>query len=134
MMIKILIGLIFSMSALMAMAQLPPIQTDNGMKYIQGGVGLGESDAIKADSKNWPLELTFSKANGQQSEWVSNVLLVIKDTKGELVLSHQINGPMILIGLNPGKYYIESSYEGQVKNTSLTIKNGVHQNISIQWK
>lgn len=119
---------------LLSMAQLPQTQLENQIKFIQGGVGSDESDAIKLDAKNWPLLLEFSKRNGNQSEWVSDVSVVINNSTGSKVFEYKINGPMLLIDLKPGKYAIESSFENQKIVTNLNVISGQHKTISISWK
>lgn len=131
---KYLMGLYLLMMPLLSIAQLPPFQTENDIRFIEGGVGLDESDAITMESKNWPLLLEFSKTNVQKSEWVSNVFLVIKDARGSQVLAHQVDGPLILIGLKPGRYSAESNYDGLKMVTNFNVENGKHKKININWK
>lgn len=129
-----LIGLSIVLLPLFAMAQLPPLQTEKDIRFIEGGVGLSESDAIKAESIRWPVKLSFSKTNGQKSEWVSNVELTILDSKGNPVFFHQVDGPMILINLKPGRYLVQSVFEGQLKTADLNVVSGESLNINIQWR
>ena len=42
-------------------AQLPEIQTGNGISWMMGGIGLDESTAMRAEAKNWPLSIEFSE-------------------------------------------------------------------------
>jgi hypothetical protein len=131
---KILMSFCIALLPLFAMAQLPPIKAENGVRFIAGGVGLSESDAIKAESIHWPVQLSFSRAHGQQSEWISNALIIIRDSKGAQVFSHQVDGPMILINLRPGKYIAQSVYEGQSKTIHLNVVSGERLKVNFQWK
>lgn len=128
-----LMGLYIALLPFFAMAQLPPSQTEKDIRFIEGGVGLGESDAIKAESSRWPVKLSFSRTNGQKSEWVSNATLTILDSKGTPVFSHLVDGPLILINLKPGRYLVKSVYEGQSKTANLNVVNGESRNVDIQW-
>lgn len=119
---------------LVAMAQLPATQTENNIQFIEGGVGLGESQAIAAESNQWPVELVFSQKDGNKSEWVANVLLVIMDAQGNSVFSHQVNGPMLLLQLKPGKYSLESTYEGRKLVKQVMVIHGQHQKVEINWR
>ncbi|MBU3612158.1 hypothetical protein [Polynucleobacter sp. MG-27-Goln-C1] len=78
--------------------------------------------------------MEFSQTNGNQSEWVSNVLLVVKDAKGVQLLSHQVDGPFILLDLKSGKYSSESTYGTQKLLTNFYVTNGQHKKININWK
>ena len=131
---KYIVGLCLGLVSLLSVAQLPPLQTSDQIRFIEGGVGLGESKAIEMEAKNWPLFLEFSQTNGNQSEWVSNVLLVIKDVKSAQLLSRQVDGPFILIDLKPGKYSSESTYGNQKLVTNFYVTNGQHKKMNINWK
>ncbi|GEM_PF-5708999 len=39
---------------------LPPLQTVGAVSYLNGGIGLDESNALKAEGSKWPLTLVFS--------------------------------------------------------------------------
>ncbi|MBU3618173.1 hypothetical protein [Polynucleobacter sp. JS-Fieb-80-E5] len=119
---------------LLSAAQLPPLQMSNETRFIEGGVGQSESDAIKMEAKRWPLFLEFSQTNGNKSEWVSNVLLVLKDANGVQLLSHQVDGPFILVDLKPGKYSSESTYGTQKLLNNFYVTNGQHKKMNINWR
>ena len=116
------------------MAQLPPNQTADIIQFIEGGVGVGESEAIVNDAKKWSLLLEFSQTNGKSSEWISGVQLVIKDPAGLPLFTHLVDGPMILLNLTPGKYRIEATYAGQMKSIHLDVLRDQHQKINLNWK
>ena len=131
---KYFIGICLLLLPLLSIAQLPPAQAQKGIRFIEGGVGLNESEAMNADLGNWPLQIEFSQTNGKKAEWISNVYLAIKGANNIEVFSHQVDGPMILLGLSPGSYSIESSYQGQKLITRVQTEIGQHQKIDIHWK
>lgn len=129
-----LMGLCVALLPLCTMAQLPPLQAENDIRFIEGGVGLSESDAIKAESDRWSVKISFSRMNGQKSEWVSNALLTIKNSKGTQVFLHKVDGPLILINLKPGRYLVLSTYEGQSKTADINVISGESLSVNIQWR
>ena len=48
------------MMPLLSIAQLPAVQSISNTRFIEGGVGLDESEAIQMDLKNWPLLIELS--------------------------------------------------------------------------
>jgi hypothetical protein len=122
------------MVPLITMAQLPATQIQNNIQFIEGGIGLGESAAIVAESNQWPVELLFSQRNGNKSEWVANVFLIVLDAQGNSVFSHQVKGPMILLKLKPGQYSIESTYESRKLINQVMVISGQHQKVEISWR
>ncbi len=131
---KYIVGLYLVLMPLLSVAQLPPLQTSNEIRFIEGGVGQGESNAIEMEAKHWPLFLEFSQTNGNKSEWVSDVLLVVKDADGVQLLSHQIDGPFILLDLKPGKYSSEATYGTQKLVRNFYVVSGQHKKMNINWK
>jgi hypothetical protein len=131
---KYIAGLCLALISLLSAAQLPPLQMSNEIRFIEGGVGQSESDAIKMEAKRWPLFLEFSQTNGNTSEWVSNVLLVVKDANGIQLFSHQVDGPFILVDLKPGKYSSESTYGTQKLFNNFYVTNGQCKKMNINWK
>lgn len=131
---KYIVGLYLVLIPLLSAAQLPALQMSNEIRFIEGGVGQGESDAIEMEARRWPLFLEFSQTNGNKSEWVSNVLLVVKDANGAQLLSHQVDGPFILVDLKPGKYSSESTYSTHKLFNNFYVANGQHKKININWK
>ena len=119
---------------LLSMAQLPVCQSISDVRFIEGGIGLDESESMKMEAKNWPLLIEFSHASGSKSEWVSDVFLVVKDSKGFEVVAHQVDGPLILLDLKPGRYSVESTYDGQKKMATFYIEAGQHKTVDISWR
>ncbi len=58
-------------------ATLPQPKTENGVAYLNGGVGQDEAAAMKAQAKNYPMSMIFSA--GKENEFVLDVKLTIKD-------------------------------------------------------
>lgn len=133
-MLKKLLILWFTVLPIFAFAQLPPIKTQNGIEFIEGGVGSEEVDAMRAEARSWPLEIVFSKSVSEAAQWVSDVSLLIKDAKGVEVFSHQVDGPIIFLKLKPGKYSSQSTYEGQSITKDFVIQSNGHQKVIVRWK
>lgn len=131
---KYIAGLCLVLIPLFSIAQLPPLQMSNEIRFIDGGVGQSESDAIEIEAKRWPLLLEFSQTNGNKSEWVSNVLLVIKDANGIQLFSHQVDGPFILLDLKPGKYSSESTFGTKKLSNNFYVTSGQNKKMNINWK
>src|SRR5215831_6264738 len=76
---------------------LPPVQSQGQTKYITGGVGKGESDAILRAGKSWSLTLELTQASGSaRPEYISEVQITIKDKSGNAVLDTLVDGPYVL--------------------------------------
>lgn len=136
---KTLLKIIFSthlilMSAL-SMAQIPETQYSQGISYITGGVGEGETAAILAEAKQWPLLLEMSHIDNGRGVWIFGATIkIMSSNKKQMIFDAQADGPYMLINLTSGDYVIEAVYEGVVQRRILSIKPETPQKISLFWK
>lgn len=129
----IITALLISMSILV-FAQIPETQHSQGVSYITGGVGEGESVAILAEAKQWPLMLELSQIENGRGVWIFGANIKILDSSKKIIFDAQADGPYMLINLLPGDYVIEGAYEGAIQKRSISIKASGSQKISLFWK
>lgn len=101
--------------------------------YMNGGIGEGEQDKIKAAAQDYNLHLLFSQGKG---EYISDVKLDVADANGSTIFSLPSAGPMTNVKLPDGKYKVTASYNGQIKTQSVSImsgKGGKASNLSFRW-
>jgi hypothetical protein len=116
-----------------ASAQLPAVQTQGEIRYLSGGIGSDESEAIKAARDSYPLTLTLAgKADGRDV-YLSSVPVTIRDASGKTVLEVTTSGPYLLADLPAGRYEISARYAGEEKKTSASITAGKPQRLSLLW-
>ena len=114
--------------------QLPQPQQEGNITYISGGVGEDEAKAIKAEAKNWPLNIEFSQYLESHDAWVSQVYLTILDAKGATIFEENLDGPMFLAKLPSGNYEIVATYEGVTKKQKIKVVAGRPLHVSINWR
>ena len=115
-----------------AFAQAGPAEhQQNGITYINGGVGQEEQEAMRAQRASYNLQLTF--ATNQTGAFRSDVQLDIADTKGNTVLSVHNAGPMLFAQLPAGTYHISAAAEG--KTFKRTVKLGKSaREMTLHWE
>lgn len=131
---KLPLVIICCISCSVGYAQIPDTQYSQGISYITGGVGEEESQAILAETKQWPLLLELSQIEGSRGVWIFGAKVKVLNSQGIVVFDAPADGPYILINLPAGDYSIEASYEGVVQKRALTLKSNSNQKISIFWK
>jgi hypothetical protein len=90
---------------------LQQIQSDQGIRYVSGGVGEDERAALDAVSNQFNLRLIFAmQGSGEYLAWVR---VNISDTRGGTALAAESHGPWFLVQLPPGEYVVEASAPGQ---------------------
>ncbi len=103
----------------------------NGVAYINGGVGTDEQNAMRALKADYNLQLIF--ATKQTGAYRSDVQLDIMDAKGAGVLSVANTGPMFFAKLPPGTYRISAAAEGKTFKRSVKLGNGPKE-MTLHWE
>jgi len=124
----------FLISSGFVSAQIPDTQYSEGISYISGGVGEGETTAILAEAKQWPLTLELSQLENGRGVWIFGAKIKVINSKGKAVFDAVADGPYMLINLEPGDYAIEGSYQDVTQKRAVSIKANSPQKISLFWK
>lgn len=115
-------------------AQIPDTKYSQGISYISGGVGEEESQAILAESKQWPILLELSQLDGGRGVWIFGAQVKVLNEGNQVIFNAIAEGPYILINLPAGNHLIEASYQGVVQKKTVSINPGGNQKISIFWR
>jgi hypothetical protein len=111
-----LAALLLSASVLAQPASLQP-KTENGVRYVCGGVGQDESTYLKEEAQKGGQLLTFSARDGS---YVANVHVEIDDAQGKALLQTECDGPMMLVNLpDKGSYRVKAEYRGDSQTRTL---------------
>jgi hypothetical protein len=122
-------ALAMSLAPAASLAAQPKEQ--NGVAYINGGVGTDEQNAMRALKADYNLQLTF--ATRKTGAFRSDVQLDIADAKGASVLSVANTGPMFFAKLPPGTYRISAAAEGKTFKRSVKLGNGAREMV-LHWE
>jgi hypothetical protein len=117
-----------------AQAGLPPVQQQGSVQYVSGGIGLDESEAMKAAAKDYPLALTFAAQRDGKADYVANVAVTISDAQGKAVLQATAEGPYMLVKLPAGNYKISATYNGQAQQRDVSVQNSGTARAVFEWK
>ena len=132
--LKIIISAQLILISSWALAQIPETKYSEGISYITGGVGEGETTAILSEAKQWPLLLEMSQIENGRGVWIFGANIKISNSNKQSIFAAQADGPYMLINLVPGDYAIEAIYQGVVQKRALSIKADSPQKISLFWK
>jgi opacity protein-like surface antigen len=114
-----------------AVLAAPTPKQQNGITYVNGGVGEEEQAAMKAQRADYNLLLTF--ATKQSGAYRSDVQLDIMDSKGASLVTAANAGPMFFARLPAGTYRISAAAEG--KTFKRTVKVGsAPKEIVLHWE
>jgi hypothetical protein len=111
-------------------ATLPQARTENGVTYINGGVGRDEATAMKAQAKHYPLSLMFSA--GKQNEFLADVKVTIKDQAGKEILETAA-GPILLVNVPAGTYAVAADANGTTLHRTVRVGAKGDKQIVFHW-
>jgi hypothetical protein len=114
-----------------AVLAAPTPKQQNGITYINGGVGEEEQAAMKAQRTDYNLLLTF--ATKQSGAYRSDVQLDIMDAKGASLVTAANTGPMFFAKLPPGTYRISAAAEGKTFKRTVKVGNAPKE-IVLHWE
>lgn len=97
-------------------------KTAQGEPYVSGGVALEEREALNARRADFSLWLaTAAKKTGS---YLADVRVKVADANGKTVLEAKLDGPWLLVNLQPGRYTVEASFRRQTLRKTTTIPKG----------
>jgi hypothetical protein len=105
-------------------------QQQNGITYLNGGVGEDEAKAIQ-QAQGYNLHMTFS--TGPKDEYVPDVNLVIQKNPGSPVLTLSEVGPLVYVQLPPGKYTVVATRNGEERRDTAEVGSGAARNLVFHW-
>jgi hypothetical protein len=109
----------------------PTPHQQNGITYVNGGVGQEEQSAMRAQRADYNLQLTF--ATNKTGAYRSDVQLDIMDAKGANLLSVPNTGPMFFAKLPAGTYRISAAAEGKTFKRTVKIGTGAKE-MTLHWE
>lgn len=117
---------------------LPHQAAPDEVCYISGGISSDEVSQFKSLAKEYLLEIVFvqktdPEENGRIEEYLAEVQLQIKDSKGNMVVDTTTEGPFFLADLPFGSYQITAEHDGVIKTNVVKIAAKKHQRIVFLW-
>jgi hypothetical protein len=118
-----------------ALAQTPeaPVQpkTENGVRYLCGGVGLDESEYMKSEARSHGLLMTFATTDGS---YLAKVHVDIADSRNKPLLSVDCDAPMLLVDLpRNASYRILAQTGGASLSRSASVKGSGGSRLVFVW-
>ena len=105
-----------------AQSAMPQWKGEGAVRYVCGGIGSDESNAMRAAMKDHPLALLFARADGA---YLADVQVDIKGADGAPSLALRASGPVCLVDIPAGRYTIDATTTGgDAKSQSVTVGGG----------
>jgi len=97
-------------------------ETQQGYRFMSGGVGTEEREEMMQMANRYDLALSFAARSG---EYLSDVNVVITDAKGKEIVNTITAGPLFYAELPGGRYNVKVTYRGRTEEIKgLQVSNG----------
>nr|WP_225777922.1 carboxypeptidase regulatory-like domain-containing protein [Pseudomonas sp. Marseille-Q3773] len=114
----------------MQAVQLQP-QEQNGVRYLQGGIGQDEANALR---KTPGYDLHVELSTGPEGKFQSGANVDIQNAQGQPVLSIPDAGPLLYVQLPPGKYKITGNAQGETVQQVVTVNGKSPATVNLNWR
>lgn len=110
--------------------QLQP-QEQNGVRYVQGGIGQDEANALR---KTTGYDLHVELSTGPQGKFQSGATVDIQNAQGQPVLSVMDAGPLLYVQLPAGKYKVTGTAQGATTQQWVTVNGKAPTTVNLNWR
>ncbi|MDM3888741.1 carboxypeptidase regulatory-like domain-containing protein [Pseudomonas sp. BCRC 81390] len=114
----------------MQAVQLQP-QEQNGVRYLQGGIGQDEANALR-QTPGYDLHVELS--TGPEGKFQSGANVDIQNAQGQPVLSIPDAGPLLYVQLPPGKYKVTGNAQGETVQQVVTVNGKSPATVNLNWR
>jgi hypothetical protein len=105
-------------------------ETDQGIRYMMGGVGLGERHQMALRRDDFNVKLAFAERSGV---YLAGVDVVVENHTGQRLLSLTSNGPWLYLQLPSGAYNVRATVDGQTRLIDNLRLNGERVTQVVHW-
>lgn len=95
------------------------VETVGDIRYMSGGIGSSEQEAMERVKGEYNLRLLFAVAGS--GEFLADIGVTIADAAGNALLDGVSPGPYFYARVPPGRYRISADNAGQVQTRAVTI-------------
>ena len=117
---------------------LPPENVRGNVRYMTGGVGFDEAEAMRQVASHYPLTIELAaKPNPRDAYprdvYLSNVRVDIRDEQGQSLIATRTDGPILLASLPPGRYTINAEIRGISQQKTVAVGSGAPQRVLFEF-
>lgn len=97
-------------------------QSQNGVKWLCGGIGQREVAYMKEQARNYDVMLTFAQRNGA---YLADIDVDLLNESGRALLQTRCDGPIMLIDVpEQGAYRVRAETENHSISRSVSVRSG----------
>jgi hypothetical protein len=114
-------------------ASLPKEHHRGALRWMSGGVGKDQADAMRAVASRYNVLLVMAEAREPSAAFLAAVPVSIGDAKGHVLLRIKSAGPLLFLHLPPDRYKVKAKVAGRTLSKSFAVKSKGTQQITLIW-
>ena len=109
----------------------PEVQQENGIDYVNGGVGIDGRAQLAPLGRDMDLQLVFAEKSS--GALLADVDVAIADSSGKEVLKLEGADPMLYAQLPPGNYDVKATIDGKTVERKINVSASGQRMEVLQW-
>lgn len=106
------------------------METDTGIMYMTGGVGMESRASMDMAADHYNLKVVVASTSGA---YLADALVTIKDAAGKQVFETMADGPWLLVKLPKGTYRVMAAIDDRQKIRKVSVSSRL-KTIFFHWK
>lgn len=123
-------GVALSLAAVTGHAAVVEGKTNEGNRYVAGGIGTEEVEAMRQQAPAFSLQLITVARTGA---YLAGAQVRITGPGNNVVLDTTIDAPWLLVDLPGGRYTVRATHSGNTLERRVAIETGKPQRIVLQF-
>ena len=124
------VAVALSLGVASAQSALTEGRTTDGHRYVAGGIGTEEVDALRQEAPSFSLQLVTAARSGA---YLARTQIRILGQSSNVVLDTTIDAPWLLVDLPSGRYTLQATHEGKTIERRLNIGAGKPQRLVLHF-
>lgn len=113
-----LVAALLALATAQAAAAITEGRTNDGRRYLAGGIGTEEVDALRAQASAYSLQLVMAARSGA---YLAGTQLRLTGPGNAVILETMLDAPWLLIDLPAGRYAVRATHSGETVERQITI-------------
>jgi hypothetical protein len=118
-------------STLAAADTLPAPKRFGTATYLSGGLTKDEAQAMQSVGAPYNLRAVFIAHTGQ---YLADVPVSIRNERGDVVFDGVSEGPMLWLGVPPGRYVVTAQYSGRPQAQRVEVGSQMRSPVYFRWQ
>lgn len=119
--LSLILPFLLSVATAFAGSSLYDVGAKSGIRYMNGGVGMGERAEMEEMAGDYSLKVVLATDEGS---YISRVRIRVKEKSGQEVFEIVTNGPWLYVDLPEGRYTVSACFNGTTKNQTVQVGSG----------